>query len=228
LRSGQSTRGSGSASATPWPPPTARATTARTPTWPHTSNTTAPWQSSTTTRPSAPLARSRSSRPCLGSPRCSGRAVVYRGAAHPPPPRHTQRAHAAALQRCRGPQRAGQPAVRLRGEHPRPFRLRHRQPLRRVRAGFAAGRPADQAHNATTSTFTSQADSQGRLHGPRPQQRRLHDHARAQGYSDLASHLQARCQQQASPAQLAASLPTPHPSPAACWTPQASPRHPAR
>lgn len=61
-----------------------------------------------------------------------------------------------------------------------------------------------------------------------PQQRRLHDHARAQGYSDLASHLQARCQQQASPAQLAASLPTPHPSPAACWTPQASPRHPAR
>jgi len=40
------------------------------------------------------------------------------------------------------------------------------------------------------------------------QQRRLHRHAHAQGYSDLASYLQARCQQQASPAQLASELGT--------------------
>src|SRR6266702_1625013 len=39
-------------------------------------------------------------------------------------------------------------------------------------------------------------------------QRRLHRHAHAQGYSDLASYLQARCQQQASPAQLASELGT--------------------
>jgi len=37
-------------------------------------------------------------------------------------------------------------------------------------------------------------------------QRRLHYHAQAQGYSDLASYLRARCQQQASPAQLASEL----------------------
>jgi hypothetical protein len=41
-----------------------------------------------------------------------------------------------------------------------------------------------------------------------PQQRRLHDHPRAQGYSDLASYLEARCQQQASPTQLASELGT--------------------
>ncbi len=39
-----------------------------------------------------------------------------------------------------------------------------------------------------------------------PQQQRLHHHARAQGYSDLHSYLQARCQQRASPAQLASEL----------------------
>jgi hypothetical protein len=39
-------------------------------------------------------------------------------------------------------------------------------------------------------------------------QRRLHDHARAQGFTDLASYLQARCQQHASPAQLASELAT--------------------
>jgi hypothetical protein len=37
-------------------------------------------------------------------------------------------------------------------------------------------------------------------------QRRLHEQAHAQGYSDLASYLQARCQQQTSPAQLASEL----------------------
>ena len=41
-----------------------------------------------------------------------------------------------------------------------------------------------------------------------PQQRRLHRHARAQGHSDLASYLQARAQQQTSPAQLASELAT--------------------
>jgi hypothetical protein len=40
------------------------------------------------------------------------------------------------------------------------------------------------------------------------QQRRLDGHAHAQGYGDLASYLQARCQQQASPAQLASELGT--------------------
>jgi hypothetical protein len=40
------------------------------------------------------------------------------------------------------------------------------------------------------------------------QQRRLHRHAHAQGYSDLASYLLARAQQQASPAQLASELGT--------------------
>ena len=40
------------------------------------------------------------------------------------------------------------------------------------------------------------------------QQRRLHRHAHAQGSSDLASYLQARAQQQASPAQLASELAT--------------------
>jgi hypothetical protein len=40
------------------------------------------------------------------------------------------------------------------------------------------------------------------------QQRRLHHHAHAQGYSDLHSYLQARAQQQASPAQLASELAT--------------------
>ncbi len=39
-------------------------------------------------------------------------------------------------------------------------------------------------------------------------QRRLHDHARAQGFADLGSYLQARCQRQASPAQLASELHT--------------------
>jgi hypothetical protein len=39
-------------------------------------------------------------------------------------------------------------------------------------------------------------------------QRRLHRHAHAQGYSDLGSYLQARCEQQASPAQLASELGT--------------------
>ncbi len=39
-------------------------------------------------------------------------------------------------------------------------------------------------------------------------QRRLHDHARAQGFADLGSYLQTRCQQQASPAQLASELAT--------------------
>src|SRR6266581_3969971 len=39
-------------------------------------------------------------------------------------------------------------------------------------------------------------------------QRRLQDHAHGQGYSDLASYLQARAQQQASPAQLASELGT--------------------
>ncbi|HEY5985973.1 MAG TPA: hypothetical protein VIV12_06240 [Streptosporangiaceae bacterium] len=39
-------------------------------------------------------------------------------------------------------------------------------------------------------------------------QRRLHRHAYAQGYSDLASYLQARCRQQASPARLASELGT--------------------
>jgi hypothetical protein len=40
------------------------------------------------------------------------------------------------------------------------------------------------------------------------QQRRLHDHARDQGFADLGSYLRARCQQQASPAQLASELAT--------------------
>ncbi len=39
-------------------------------------------------------------------------------------------------------------------------------------------------------------------------QRRLHDHARAQGFADLGSYLQARCEQHASPAQLASELHT--------------------
>ncbi len=39
-------------------------------------------------------------------------------------------------------------------------------------------------------------------------QRRLHEHARTQGFADLGSYLQARCQQQASPAQLARELHT--------------------
>jgi len=39
-------------------------------------------------------------------------------------------------------------------------------------------------------------------------QRRLHDHAHAQGYSDLSSYLLARAQQQTSPAQLASELGT--------------------
>ncbi len=38
------------------------------------------------------------------------------------------------------------------------------------------------------------------------QHRRLHAHARAQGFADLASYLKARCQQQASPAQVASEL----------------------
>jgi hypothetical protein len=39
-------------------------------------------------------------------------------------------------------------------------------------------------------------------------QRRLHDHARDQGFAEIGSYLQARCQQQASPAQLASELHT--------------------
>src|SRR6266487_3348798 len=39
-------------------------------------------------------------------------------------------------------------------------------------------------------------------------QRRLHGHARTLGFADPASYLQARCQQQASPAQLASELAT--------------------
>ncbi len=39
-------------------------------------------------------------------------------------------------------------------------------------------------------------------------QRRLHDHARDQGFADLGSYLQARCQRHASPAQLASELGT--------------------
>src|SRR6266536_3025286 len=39
-------------------------------------------------------------------------------------------------------------------------------------------------------------------------QRRLHEHARAQGFADLGSYLQARCQQHASPTQLASELDT--------------------
>jgi hypothetical protein len=39
-------------------------------------------------------------------------------------------------------------------------------------------------------------------------QRRLHCHAHTQGHIDLASYLQARAQQQASPAQLASELGT--------------------
>ncbi len=58
-------------------------------------------------------------------------------------------------------------------------------------------------YNATSSTNASHADPQRRLCGPRPQQRRLHDHARTLGFADLASYLQARCQQRASPTQLA-------------------------
>ena len=41
-----------------------------------------------------------------------------------------------------------------------------------------------------------------------PQQRRLSDQARAEGFAGLASYLQARCRQQASPAQLASELGT--------------------
>ena len=41
-----------------------------------------------------------------------------------------------------------------------------------------------------------------------PQQRRLHRHAHAQGYSDLHGYLLTRAQQQASPAQLASELAT--------------------
>jgi len=41
-----------------------------------------------------------------------------------------------------------------------------------------------------------------------PQQQRLHRHAHAQGYRDLHRYLQARAQQQASPAQLASELAT--------------------
>jgi hypothetical protein len=40
------------------------------------------------------------------------------------------------------------------------------------------------------------------------QQRRLNRHAHAQGFTDLHGYLQARCQQQASPAQLASELAT--------------------
>ena len=40
------------------------------------------------------------------------------------------------------------------------------------------------------------------------QERRLHCHAHAQGYGDLASYLRARCQQRASPALLASELAT--------------------
>ncbi len=40
------------------------------------------------------------------------------------------------------------------------------------------------------------------------QQRRLHDHTRAQGFADLGGYLLARVQQQASPAQLASELDT--------------------
>jgi hypothetical protein len=58
------------------------------------------------------------------------------------------------------------------------------------------------------STNAWHADPQGRLCGPRPQQRRLHDHARAQGFAGLGGYLQARCRQQASPAQLASELGT--------------------
>ena len=39
-------------------------------------------------------------------------------------------------------------------------------------------------------------------------QRRLHSHAQAQGYSDIASYLRARCKQRASPVQLASELGT--------------------
>jgi hypothetical protein len=63
-------------------------------------------------------------------------------------------------------------------------------------------------YNATTSTNAPHADPQGRLRGPRPQQRRLHEHARAQRFADLGSYLRARCQQHASPAQLASELHT--------------------
>src|SRR6266511_4718949 len=59
-------------------------------------------------------------------------------------------------------------------------------------------------------------------------QRRFHSHAHAQGHSDLASYLGARCQQQASPAQLASELDTTPRSSGTCWTPQASLRHRAK
>jgi hypothetical protein len=61
-----------------------------------------------------------------------------------------------------------------------------------------------------------------------PEQRRLHDHARALGFADLDSYLQALCQQQASLAQLARELGTTPPARSATrWTPHASPRRPA-
>src|SRR6266568_2687383 len=40
------------------------------------------------------------------------------------------------------------------------------------------------------------------------QQHRLHDRARALGFADLGGYLRARCQQRASPAQLASELAT--------------------
>ena len=50
------------------------------------------------------------------------------------------------------------------------------------------------------------------------QQRRLHDRAIAQGFADLDGYLTARCQQQASLAQLASELATTTVVAAACST----------
>jgi hypothetical protein len=131
-------RGSGSASAAPWPPPTARATTpARTPTWPtrrvrpHLAVFdddqvvgTAGAFSLELTLPGSP----RCQRPGCRLSRCCPPTGVAPYSACSCSGTSTMPMPAASRSACCTPPRRAS----------RPLRLRHRQPLRRVRAGFAA------------------------------------------------------------------------------------------
>jgi hypothetical protein len=79
--------------------------------------------------------------------------------------------------------------------------------MRISRSGGAPGTPSACITPPAAQTPRSLSISGGFAVLDQPQ-RRLHDHARAQGFADLGSYLQARCQQEASPVQLASELGT--------------------
>jgi hypothetical protein len=89
-------------------------------------------------------------------------------------------------------------------------------------------RHAKRMYNATTSSNTPYADPQGGFTILDPQQQRLHRDARAQGYADLYNTCWHAPSSRSAPRSWPASLAPPPWLSATCWTPQASPRHPAK